>query len=173
MCLLAICMSFGEMSIQVFCPFFGSFFISSKFIYFWLHWVFVALHGLSLVVASGCYSLLQGMDFSLQWLLLLWITKLQTFKFQQLQHMGSVVAAHGLQGTQARVVTAPGPGSCSSEALAHGLSSCGAQTQLLPGMWNLPRPGIKHTSPALAGRFLSTVPLRKFLLPIKKIFFHQ
>ena len=28
-----------------------------KFIYFWLHWVFVAAHGLSLVVASGDYSL--------------------------------------------------------------------------------------------------------------------
>ena len=27
------------------------------FIYFWLHWVFVAAHGLSLVVASRGYSL--------------------------------------------------------------------------------------------------------------------
>ena len=27
------------------------------FIYFWLHWVFVAVHGLSLAVASGDYSL--------------------------------------------------------------------------------------------------------------------
>ena len=26
------------------------------FIYFWLHWVFVAVHRLSLVVASGGYS---------------------------------------------------------------------------------------------------------------------
>ena len=25
--------------------------------YFWLHWVFVAAHGLSLVTASGAYSL--------------------------------------------------------------------------------------------------------------------
>ena len=41
------------------------------FIYLWLHWVFVAAHGLSLVAASGGYSLLQCMGFSLWWLLLL------------------------------------------------------------------------------------------------------
>ena len=27
------------------------------FVYFWLHWVFIAVRGLSLVVASGRYSL--------------------------------------------------------------------------------------------------------------------
>ena len=37
-------------------------------------WVFVAVHGLSLVVASGGYSLLRGAGFSLWWLLLLWST---------------------------------------------------------------------------------------------------
>ena len=41
------------------------------FIYFWLHWVFIAARGLSLVVASGSYSLLQCMGFSFRWLLLL------------------------------------------------------------------------------------------------------
>ena len=41
------------------------------FIYFWLHWVFAAARGLSLVAASGGYSLLQCMGFSFQWLLLL------------------------------------------------------------------------------------------------------
>ena len=41
---------------------------------FWLHWVFVAAHGLSLVVASGGYSLLWCTVFSLWWLLLLWST---------------------------------------------------------------------------------------------------
>ena len=40
-------------------------------IYFWLCWVFVAAHGLSLDVVSGGYSLLQCAGFSLQWLLLL------------------------------------------------------------------------------------------------------
>ena len=36
-----------------------------------LHWVFVAVHRLSLVVASRGYSSLQSLGFSLQWLLLL------------------------------------------------------------------------------------------------------
>ena len=42
------------------------------FIYFWLHWVFVAVRRLSLVVASRDYSSLQCVGFSLRWLLLLW-----------------------------------------------------------------------------------------------------
>ena len=44
------------------------------FIYFWLHWVFVAARGLSVVVVSGGYSSLWCAGFSLQWLLLLWST---------------------------------------------------------------------------------------------------
>ena len=31
------------------------------------------------------------------------------------------------------------------------LSSCGSRAQLLHGMWDLPRPGLEHVSPALAG----------------------
>ena len=38
------------------------------------------------------------------------------------------------------------------------LSSCGSRAQLLRGMWDLPRPGLEPTSPALAGRFSTTVP---------------
>ena len=41
------------------------------FIYFWLHWVFLAARGLSLVAASRGYSSLRHMGFSFQWLLLL------------------------------------------------------------------------------------------------------
>ena len=41
------------------------------FIYFWLRWIFIAAHGLSLVVESRDYSLLWGGGFSLQWLFLL------------------------------------------------------------------------------------------------------
>ena len=41
------------------------------FIYFWLGWVFVAVHGLSLVAASRGYTWLRCAGFSLQWLLLL------------------------------------------------------------------------------------------------------
>ena len=39
-----------------------------------------------------------------------------------------------------------------------GLSSCGTQTWLLPGIWNLPGPGIEPVCPALAGRFLNSGP---------------
>ena len=42
--------------------FFNIFFL---FIYFWLHWVFIAVLGLSLVVASGSYSLV-----AMLWLLI-------------------------------------------------------------------------------------------------------
>ena len=47
------------------------------------------------------------------------------------------------------------------------LSSCGSRAQLLCGMWDLPRPGLKPMSPALAGRFSTTAPPGKPLkLPI-------
>ena len=55
--------------------FFIVFFIASffsKFIYFWLHWVFIAVCRLSLVVASRGYSSLRCVCFSLLWLFLLW-----------------------------------------------------------------------------------------------------
>ena len=38
------------------------------------------------------------------------------------------------------------------------LSSFGSRAQLLRGMWDLPRPGLEPVSPALAGRFSTTVP---------------
>ena len=38
------------------------------------------------------------------------------------------------------------------------LSSFGSWAQLLHGMWDLPRPGLEPVSPALAGRFSTTVP---------------
>ena len=41
------------------------------FIYFWLRWVFVDAHGLSLVAVSGSYCSLWWAGFSLEWLLLL------------------------------------------------------------------------------------------------------
>ena len=57
------------------CFFFVSFFKwLYLFIYFWLHWVFVAACGLSIVAASGGYSSLRCAGFSLRWLLLLWST---------------------------------------------------------------------------------------------------
>ena len=38
------------------------------FIYFWLHWLFVAPRGLSLVAVSGGYTSLLCTGFSLRWL---------------------------------------------------------------------------------------------------------
>ena len=38
------------------------------------------------------------------------------------------------------------------------LSNCGSRAQLLCGMWDLPRPGLKPLSPALAGKFSTTAP---------------
>ena len=68
-------------------------------------------------------------------------------------------------GVQASVVVARGLSSCGSRALERRLSSCGARAQLLRGMWDLPGPGLEPVSPALAGRFLTTVP------PGKSLFF--
>ena len=63
------------------------------------------------------------------------------------------------------------------------LSSCGSRAQLLRGMWDLPRPGLKPVFPALAGRFSTTAPpgkpetdhLKAATLKQKlpKIFYHK
>ena len=54
-----------------------------------------------------------------------------------------------------------GLSSCYSPALELGLSGCGAWAYLLCGMWDLPGPGMEPESPALAIRFLFTVPRGK------------
>ena len=107
-------------------PFLLLFLKKKLFIYlfiFWLHWVFVAVHGLSLVAVIRGYSSMRCVGFSLWWLLLLW-------------SMGS------------RHV---GFSSCGSRALEHRLSSCGAWAYLLCSMWDPPGPGLKPVSPAMAG----------------------
>ena len=114
--------------------------------------VFIAVHRLSLVEASGDYSSLQCMGFSLQWLLLL-------------RSMGSRHAGFSSCSTQASVA-ARRLSSCGAQAavvVACGLSSCGAQAYLLHGTWDLPGPGIKPVSPALAGGLLTTAPPGKSL----------
>ena len=57
----------------------------------------------------------------------------------------AVASRYGVQalGEQALVVVVLGLSSCSSLALEHRLSSCGAWAQLLCGMWDLPRSGIE------------------------------
>ena len=95
------------------------------FIYFyWLPWVFVAAHGLSLVVRSGEYSLLRCAAFSLQWLLLL-------------QSTGSRCMSFSSCGAWASVVEACGLSSCCPQALERRLSSCGALAYLLCGTWDV------------------------------------
>ena len=61
-------------------------------------------------------------------------------------------------GVWASVVVVHGLSSCGSRALERRLSSSGARALLLHGMWDLPRPGLKPVSPALAGGFLTTEP---------------
>ena len=51
-----------------------------------------------------------------------------------------------------------------SWALGHRLSNCGTQAYLLCSMWDLSWPGIEPVSPALAGRFFSTVSSEKSLV---------
>ena len=108
------------------------------FIYFWLHWIFVA----ACELFSSCGE--QGLLFMVVHRLLIMVVflvaehRLQVHRVQLLQSMGSVVADHRLQQFQSTgsVVGAPGL-SCSEAHL-------------------LPRPGIQQVSPALADGFLST-----------------
>ena len=118
------------------------FLIKKIFFSFWLCWVFVAVRGLSLVVVASLVA----------------EHRLQAHGLQQLQHTGSVVAAHRPQSAQVSVVVARGLNSCGSQALEHRLGSCGTQAQLLRSMWDLPGSGIEPVSPALAGGFLTTAP---------------
>ena len=84
---------------------------------FWLRWVFVAVHGLSLVAVSGGYSSLRYTGFSLHWLLLLQSTGSRRLGFR----------------------------SCGAWALDCRLSSCGAQAELLAAcgiFWTRARTGV-------------------------------
>ena len=76
------------------------------FIYFWLHWVFIAARGLSLVVASRGYSSLRCAGFS--------VGGFSCCGARTLGVRASVVVAHRLS-------------SCGSRALECRLSSCGSR----------------------------------------------
>ena len=132
---------------MAFFSYFFSIFFFNKFIYFWLCWVFIDVRELPLFVVSGGYSSLWCMGLSLWWLLLL-------------QSMGS---RH------------MGFSSCGFRALERRLSCCGAQVQLLRGLWDLPGSGLEPVSPALAGGFLTTVPPGKpsilFLFNLSVVYF--
>ena len=76
------------------------------FIYFWLHWVLVASHGLSLVAASRGHS-----QVAVCGLLIL---------------VAFLVAEHSLWNALALVAGVRGLSSCGSWTLELGLSSCSA-----------------------------------------------
>ena len=78
---------------MVFCVFLNRFYLFIYLFIYWLHWVFIAARGLSLVVGSGGYCSLWCEGFSLRWLLLLQSTGSR--------HTGSVVVAHGLSCSKA------------------------------------------------------------------------
>ena len=88
--------------------------------------------------------------------------RLQAHGLHQLWPRGSVVGVCGPQCAQTYIVVPHSPSSCGLRALECWLR--GTQVQLLHSMWNLPRPGIQPVSPVVAGRFLSTAPLRKFCI---------
>ena len=64
------------------------------FFFFWLQLVFVAVHRLSLVVASGAHSLVS--NFSLRWSLLLWNKVLGLWVSVVLAHRLSCSTPHGI-----------------------------------------------------------------------------
>ena len=76
------------------------------------------------------------------------------FSFQKLVLLQSM-------GSRARGASVVVASACSSWALERRLSSCGTWAELPHGTWNLPGPGIKCMSPAVAGRFLTAGPSRK------------
>ena len=94
--------------------------------------------------------------FRLCWVLLsLWWVGFSSWGLSWLQ------SRSWIRGMQVSAAAPGGPRSCGSQSGEHGLNSCGARTSLLCSMWNLPEPGIKPTSPALAGGFYTTEPLGK------------
>ena len=58
----------------------------------------------------------------------------------------------------APVLVACGLSSCVSQALEHGLNSCGSWALLVPSMWVLSRSEIEPISPARARGFFTTEP---------------
>ena len=122
------------LSCRCFIYFFFLFFFLQFVAFCFIYFLFLAALGLFCCTRafSSCseqgYSSLQCAGVSLRWLLL-------------------------LQSTGSRCT---GFSSCGSRALEHRLSSCGARTQLLQGMWDLPGPGLEPMSHALAGGFLTT-----------------
>ena len=108
--------------------------------YIWLCWVFVATQFFSSCGKQGLLSSCGAWAF--------YCSGISCCRTQTLEHEGFICF--------------------SSQALERRLRSCGARASLLCGMWDLPRPGIKPVSPALASGFFTTEPPRKPSLCILK-----
>ena len=130
--------------------------------------------GFSLAVGRGGCSLASVLNFPLWWLLWLAVGRggcslASVLNFPLWWLLWLVVGRGGC--SLASVLNFPlwwllWLGSTGSRLL--GCSSC-ARTWLLRGTWGLPRSGVEPVSPALAGVFLNTAPLRKSfpsLLPV-------
>ena len=105
-----------SISLLIFCPVILAIFL--KLIIFWgLHWVFVAMHRLSLVERAGA-----------------------TLRYSAQASHCSGFSCRGAWavGAQASVDVARRLSSCGSQAPEHRLSNCGTWAQLLCSMWNLP-----------------------------------
>ena len=94
-CIFLFCVSFNcLLQIQMILLLLSFHLPTSIFFFFsWLHWVVVAVCGLSLVASSGSYSVFQGKGFPPQWFLLSQSTSSR--------HVGVEVMAHGLSCSMA------------------------------------------------------------------------
>ena len=115
-------------------------FIYLFIIYFWLHWVFVAVCGFLQLQRTGV-TLHCGV----------WASHCGGFSCFRARALGaqtSVVVAHGLR-------------SCGLWALERKLSSCGPQAQLLCGMWDLPGPRARTRIPCMGRWILNHCAIRE------------
>ena len=101
-------------------------FLFLKFIYFWLHWVFIGSRGLSLAAVSRGYSSWRCMSFSLRWLLLLRSTGSRRTGFSS---CGTWAQQSWLMGSRAQA----------QQLLLHGLS-CSAACGIFPDQVSNPCP---------------------------------
>ena len=115
---------------------------------FWFYWVFVATCGLLLVAKSRGYSLVVVCRLLVS-VAFLW-------------NMGSRHMGFSSCSTWAQQLWLTGPQNVQALVVVPSRLSSGVWAQVPCSMQNLPGPGIEPMSPALAGRFLSTVSLGKF-----------
>ena len=81
--------------------------------------------------------------------------------FVSVRGLSLVVASGGHSSSRCAGLSLSQPLVAEHRLQTRRLSNCGSRTQLLRGMWDLPRPGLEPVSPALAGRFSTTAPLGK------------